>query len=195
MIVLLFCTSCNVTVDNYRESAVDRHLDSSIHRKRKAEIQSSSANSLLAKKQKTATSMFQKSTENREARCTLNFDLPEAFVCANIPLVKLGNQKLRTLFRLSLGNCGVIPPSAQLRHEYLPKAAEFHKQEIMELVKQSGCLSVVTDESTDDGLHIVFVLQDLIGEHASDVLELKAALADTLYLQAVNYNIVSQAIV
>ncbi|MGH0137762.1 UNVERIFIED_CONTAM: hypothetical protein FKN15_064589 [Acipenser sinensis] len=163
--------------------------------KRKTEIQSSSATALLAKKQKTATSMFQKSTENREARCTLNFDLPEAFVYANIPLVKLGNQKLRPLFRLSLGNCGVIPPSAQLRHEYLPKAAEFHKQEIMELVKQSGCLSVVTDESTDDGLHIVFVLQDLIGEHASDVLELKAALADTLYLQAVNYNIVSQAIV
>ena len=49
----------------------------------------------------------------------------------------------------------------------------------MELVKQSGCLSVVTDESTDAqdqyGLHIVFVLQDLNGEHAiPDVLELKA---------------------
>ncbi|MGH0169129.1 UNVERIFIED_CONTAM: hypothetical protein FKN15_066753 [Acipenser sinensis] len=69
----------------------------------------------------------------------------------------------------------------------------------MELVKQSGCLSVVTDESTDAqdqyGLHIVFVLQALNGEHASDVLELKAVLADTLYLQAVNYNTVSQAIV
>ena len=69
----------------------------------------------------------------------------------------------------------------------------------MELVKQSGCLSVVTDESTDvrnqNGLHILFVLQDLNGEHSSDVLELKAVLADTLYLQAVNYNTVSQAIV
>ena len=56
-----------------------------------------------------------------------------------------------------------------------------------------------TDESTHAqdqyGLHIVFVLQDLNGEHAPDVLELKAVLADTLYLQAVNYNTVSQAIV
>ncbi|MGH0117748.1 UNVERIFIED_CONTAM: hypothetical protein FKN15_039044, partial [Acipenser sinensis] len=89
--------------------------------------------------------------------------------------------------------------SAQLRCKYLPKAAEYHEQEIMELVKQSGCLSVVTDESTDApdryGLHIVFVLQDLHGEHAPDVLELNAVLADTLYLQAVNYNTISQAIV
>ncbi|MGH0153289.1 UNVERIFIED_CONTAM: hypothetical protein FKN15_024445 [Acipenser sinensis] len=45
------------------------------------------------------------------------------------------------------------------------------------------------------GLHIVFVLQDLNGEHAHDVLELKAVLADTLYLQTVNYNTVSQAVV
>ncbi|MBN3280891.1 CGBP1 protein, partial [Polyodon spathula] len=51
----LFCTSCKVTVDHYRESAVYRHLDSSIHRKRKAEIQSSTATALLAKKQKTVT--------------------------------------------------------------------------------------------------------------------------------------------
>ncbi|MGH0127189.1 UNVERIFIED_CONTAM: hypothetical protein FKN15_044018 [Acipenser sinensis] len=69
----------------------------------------------------------------------------------------------------------------------------------MEFIKQSGCLSVVTDESTDAqdqyGLHIEFVLQDLNGENASDVQELKAVLADTLYLQAINYNTVSQAIV
>ncbi|MGH0134489.1 UNVERIFIED_CONTAM: hypothetical protein FKN15_055214 [Acipenser sinensis] len=69
----------------------------------------------------------------------------------------------------------------------------------MELIKQSGCLSVVADETTDAQdqyvLHIVFVLQDLNGEHAPDVLEMKAVLADTLYLQAVNYNTVSQAIV
>ncbi|MGH0164720.1 UNVERIFIED_CONTAM: hypothetical protein FKN15_076058 [Acipenser sinensis] len=69
----LFCTSCNVMVDHYRESNVERHLDSSIHRKRKAEIQSSTATALLAKKQKTVASMFQMSTENREARNTLHF--------------------------------------------------------------------------------------------------------------------------
>ncbi|MGH0160428.1 UNVERIFIED_CONTAM: hypothetical protein FKN15_039323 [Acipenser sinensis] len=103
------------------------------------------------------------------------------------------------LFVLIFNERGEIPSSAQLRCEYLLKVAEYHKQEIMELVKQSGCLSVVTDESTDVqdqyGLHILFVLQDLNGEHAPDVLELKAVLADTLYLQAVNYNTVSQAIV
>uniref|UniRef100_H3BDP8 HAT C-terminal dimerisation domain-containing protein n=1 Tax=Latimeria chalumnae TaxID=7897 RepID=H3BDP8_LATCH len=95
-------------------------------------------------------------------------------------------------------NGGVIPSSAQLRREYLPKVAECHKQEIMELIKRSGCLSVVTDELTDFQdqyvLHILFVLQGLNGEDASDS-ELKVVLADTMYLYAVNYNTISQAIV
>ncbi|RXM28063.1 CGG triplet repeat-binding protein 1 [Acipenser ruthenus] len=121
----LFCTSCNVTIDHSRELAVGRHLDSSIHRKRKVEIQSSTVPALIAKKQKTVTSMSQKSTENREAQNALHFDLTEAFVCTNIPLEKLDNQKLHKFFRLSGGG---IPSSAQLRHEYLPKVAEYHKQ-------------------------------------------------------------------
>ncbi|MGH0173119.1 UNVERIFIED_CONTAM: hypothetical protein FKN15_078017 [Acipenser sinensis] len=82
------------------------------------------------------TSMFRKSTENHEARNTLNVDLIEAFVCSNIPLDKLDKQKLHKFFRLSVTNGGVIPSSAQVRHEYLPKVAEYRKQAIMELVKQ-----------------------------------------------------------
>uniref|UniRef100_H3AWM1 HAT C-terminal dimerisation domain-containing protein n=1 Tax=Latimeria chalumnae TaxID=7897 RepID=H3AWM1_LATCH len=65
--------------------------------------------------------------------------------------------------------------------------------EVMELIKWSGCLSVVTNESTDAQdqyvLHILFVLKD-----TSDS-ELKAVLADAMYLQAVKYNTISQAIV
>ncbi|MBN3279043.1 CGBP1 protein, partial [Polyodon spathula] len=64
--------------------------------------------------------------------------------CANIPFEKLNNQKLQKFFRQSVANGGSIPSSTQLRHEYLPKVAEYHKQEIMELVKESGCLSVLT---------------------------------------------------
>uniref|UniRef100_H3AVA4 HAT C-terminal dimerisation domain-containing protein n=1 Tax=Latimeria chalumnae TaxID=7897 RepID=H3AVA4_LATCH len=98
----------------------------------------------------------------------------------------------------NLANGGAIHLSAQLRREYLPKVVECHKQEIMELIKWSGSLSVVTDQSTDSQdqyvLHILFVLQGLNGEDASDS-ELKAVLTDTMYLQAVNYNTVSQAIV
>uniref|UniRef100_H3ABP4 HAT C-terminal dimerisation domain-containing protein n=1 Tax=Latimeria chalumnae TaxID=7897 RepID=H3ABP4_LATCH len=82
--------------------------------------------------------------------------------------------------------------------EYLPKVVECHKQEIMELIKRAGCLSVVTDELTDSQdqyvLHILFILQGLNGEDASDS-ELKVVLADTMYLHAVNYNTISQAIV
>ncbi|MBN3281629.1 Z804A protein, partial [Polyodon spathula] len=68
----LFCMSCHVTLDYCRESSVVRHLDSGIHLKRKTEIQSSTATALLAKKQKMVTSMFRKSTENHDARTTLN---------------------------------------------------------------------------------------------------------------------------
>ncbi|MGH0161441.1 UNVERIFIED_CONTAM: hypothetical protein FKN15_064029 [Acipenser sinensis] len=48
---------------------------------------------------------------------------------------ELENQKLCKFFRLSVANGGVIPSSAQLRQEYLPNVAEYHKQEIMELYK------------------------------------------------------------
>ncbi|MBN3277407.1 CGBP1 protein, partial [Polyodon spathula] len=100
----LFCTSCNVTVDHKNgDFMFQKHLDSSIHRKRKAEIQSSTATALLAKKQKK-----------------LNFDLT-AVCCANIPFEKLDIQKLCKFFRPSVANGGVIPSSAQLRREYLPK--------------------------------------------------------------------------
>uniref|UniRef100_H3ABP5 CGG triplet repeat-binding protein 1 n=1 Tax=Latimeria chalumnae TaxID=7897 RepID=H3ABP5_LATCH len=105
----LFCTYCNVTVDHYRKSFVDRHLDSSTHRKRKVEIQSTTANDSLAKKQKT------KSTKSREARNYLNFELTEVCVCANIPLEKLDNKKLHKFLRRHVTNGGVIPSSAQLR--------------------------------------------------------------------------------
>uniref|UniRef100_H2ZYU1 HAT C-terminal dimerisation domain-containing protein n=1 Tax=Latimeria chalumnae TaxID=7897 RepID=H2ZYU1_LATCH len=179
----LFCTHCNVTVDHYRKSCVDRHLDS----KRKVEIQNTTANDSLAKKQKIVTSLFQKSTKNCE-----NFELTEVFVCANIPL-KMDNKKLREFLRWHVTNGGAIPSSAQLRQEYLPKVAECHKQEIMELIKRSGCLSVVTDVSTDSQdqyvLHILFCKA-----YTSDS-ELKVVLADTMYLHAVNYNTISQTIV
>uniref|UniRef100_H3AFC8 HAT C-terminal dimerisation domain-containing protein n=1 Tax=Latimeria chalumnae TaxID=7897 RepID=H3AFC8_LATCH len=185
----LFCTYCNVTVDHYRKSSVDRHLGSSTHRKRKTEIQSTTANDSLAKRQKTVTSLFQKSTENCEAQNCLNFELTEAFVPTNIPLEKLDNKKLR-----NVPNGGAIPSSTQLRRKYLPKVAKCHKQEIMELVN----LSVVTDESTDAQdqyvLHILFVLQGLNDEDASDS-EMKTILTDTMYLQTVNYTTISQAIV
>uniref|UniRef100_H3AKQ0 Uncharacterized protein n=1 Tax=Latimeria chalumnae TaxID=7897 RepID=H3AKQ0_LATCH len=126
----LFCTSYNITVDHYRKLSVDRHLDSSIHRKRKVEVQSNAA---LSKKQTIVTSLFQKCTENREARNSLNFDLTEACVCANIPLETLDNKKLRDFFRRNVANGGAIPSSTQLRREYLPKVAKFQKQEIKEM--------------------------------------------------------------
>uniref|UniRef100_H3B044 HAT C-terminal dimerisation domain-containing protein n=1 Tax=Latimeria chalumnae TaxID=7897 RepID=H3B044_LATCH len=179
----LFSAYCNVAVDHYRKSSVDRHLDSSTQRERKVEIQS------ITEETKTVTSLFQKSTENREAQNYLNFELTEAFLCANILLEKLDNKKLRKFLRRHVANGGAIPSSAQ----YLSKVAECHKQEIMELIKQSGCLPVVTDELNDSQdqyvLHIC-----LNGEDTSDS-ELKVVPADTMYLHAVNYNTISQAIV
>uniref|UniRef100_H2ZZB7 U1-type domain-containing protein n=1 Tax=Latimeria chalumnae TaxID=7897 RepID=H2ZZB7_LATCH len=124
----LFCTYCNVTVDHYRKSSVDRHLDSSTHQKRKVEIQSTTANDSLVKKQKTVTSLFQKSTENCEVRNYLNFELTEEFVCANIPLEKLDNRKLCEFLRRHVTNGGAIPSSAQLRREYLPKSCRVSQQ-------------------------------------------------------------------
>uniref|UniRef100_H3AG55 Uncharacterized protein n=1 Tax=Latimeria chalumnae TaxID=7897 RepID=H3AG55_LATCH len=183
----LFPTNCNVTVDHYRKSSVDRHLDSSTHRERKAETQSPTTNDSLTKKKK----QHKKSTENREARNYLNLEL-EACVCANIPLEKLDHKKLRDFLRRQVTSGGAIPSSAQLRREYLPKVAERHKQEITELIKKrSGCLSVVTDESADSQdqhvLHILIVSQGPNGEDASDS-KLKVVLAD-------NYTTISQTIV
>ncbi|MGH0147302.1 UNVERIFIED_CONTAM: hypothetical protein FKN15_014600 [Acipenser sinensis] len=49
-----------------------------------------------------------------------------------IKILHTVNKKM-DVFRQSVANGGVIPSSAQLRGEYLPKVAEYHKQEIMEL--------------------------------------------------------------
>ncbi|RXM37114.1 Multidrug resistance-associated protein 4 [Acipenser ruthenus] len=94
----------------------------SIHRKRKADIQSSTCKET------------KKDDFHIPKAHLVNFDLTEAFVCANIHFEKLDNQKLWKFFRLSEANGGVIPSSAQLRLEYLPKVSEYHKQERMELV-------------------------------------------------------------
>ncbi|MGH0157120.1 UNVERIFIED_CONTAM: hypothetical protein FKN15_032956, partial [Acipenser sinensis] len=103
--------------------------------------------------------------ENYERRRDVIFDLTEASVCSNIPLEKIDNPKLCAFLNKHVINAGAIPTAGQLRREYLPQIAELHKMKIVQLVKMSDSVSVVTDKSTNAKdqyvLHILFVLQGL----------------------------------
>ncbi|MGH0123714.1 UNVERIFIED_CONTAM: hypothetical protein FKN15_019417, partial [Acipenser sinensis] len=63
---ILFCSTCNVSLDHLRNGTIDKHLDSAVHKNKniKLEVQAKQ----LPNKQVTITGLFKKSTESGETR-------------------------------------------------------------------------------------------------------------------------------
>ncbi|KAJ8401709.1 hypothetical protein AAFF_G00376800 [Aldrovandia affinis] len=131
----VFCKTCNLTVDHTRKIAVDRHLLSQRHLKRKAENEG-----------EVEATDSQRGSESAERRGSVVYDLTHAFVCANIPLEKVDNPALRAFLKKHVTNGGAIPTASQLRKEYLPKVVESHKNQLQAVIQ-----SAVTDSNN----HIV----------------------------------------
>lgn len=89
----LFCSCCNVTLDNSRKNTIDKHLLSLNHVKKRKLQQDEEA--IKAKTQASIIGAFQRQTASRDARNVAHFELVEAFSSANIPLNKLDHPKLR----------------------------------------------------------------------------------------------------
>ncbi|EAT35507.1 AAEL012319-PA, partial [Aedes aegypti] len=119
----LFCSCCNVTLDNSRKNTIDKHLLSLNHVKKRKFQQDEEA--IKAKKQATS----------RDVGNVAHFELVEAFSSANIPLNKLDHPKLREHLQTNIKNIGQLPHSASLRKDYLPKVFDLNQEELKMRVK------------------------------------------------------------
>ncbi|KXJ81531.1 hypothetical protein RP20_CCG018995 [Aedes albopictus] len=73
----LFCSSCNVTLDNSRKNTIDKHLLSQSHMKKRKLSEDEEVR--RAKKQASIVGAFQRQTTARDARNVAHFELVEAF--------------------------------------------------------------------------------------------------------------------
>ncbi|MGH0158068.1 UNVERIFIED_CONTAM: hypothetical protein FKN15_073951 [Acipenser sinensis] len=80
---ILFCSTCNVSLDHLRKGTIDKHLDSAVHKNKKNKLAVQAKQ--LSSKQVTITRLFKKSTESGATRNVNTFELVEAFSAANIP--------------------------------------------------------------------------------------------------------------
>uniref|UniRef100_H3A8A2 HAT C-terminal dimerisation domain-containing protein n=1 Tax=Latimeria chalumnae TaxID=7897 RepID=H3A8A2_LATCH len=185
----LFCTSCNISLDYTRRATVQRHLELECHRRKRAADSALLGN---VKKNKTIASLFKKTTESSETRHLATVELVDAFASANIPLEKLDHPKLREFIQRNVQNAGSLPSANKLRQDYLPKIFATHFEDIKSLLNSCESFAIISDESTDEQdsyvLHVLFAEDVQTGK-------LTTILADCVYLDAVNYTTVSQAII
>uniref|UniRef100_H3B847 DUF659 domain-containing protein n=1 Tax=Latimeria chalumnae TaxID=7897 RepID=H3B847_LATCH len=180
----LFCISCNISLDHTWRATVQRHLESESHRSRKRAADSA----LLGNED-------DKSSETHHLATT---ELVDAFASANIPLEKLDHPKLCEFIQRNVQNAGCLPSANKLRQDYLPKIFATHFEEIKSLFNSCESFAIISDESTDEqDNYVLHVLFDFISDKAEDVQtgKLTTVLADCVYLDAVNYTTVSQAII
>ncbi|XP_067875707.1 uncharacterized protein [Heterodontus francisci] len=120
---ILFCTSCNVSLDHTRRATVQRHLESESHRSRKRASDTALLENEHAKKQAPDSSL-KKSTESSENSQCVPLELVDAFASANIPLDKLDQPKLRLFIQRNVQNrgCGKrASDTARLQNKHAKK--------------------------------------------------------------------------
>jgi hypothetical protein len=117
---LLFCRTCESSIDHKRKSTIIDHLESKKHKLRKEKKNSGpisnestggESSSTSGKRQSTIDRGFAVATTARDARHAVANDLVCAMVAANIPLEKADNPVLRDFFVKHVRNGGSISGS------------------------------------------------------------------------------------
>ncbi|XP_006038008.1 CGG triplet repeat-binding protein 1 isoform X1 [Alligator mississippiensis] len=120
----LFCTSCNVVLNHVRKSAINDHLKSKTHTKRKAEFEEQNTR----KKQRTLTASLQCNSTSQTEKTSVIQDFVKMCLEANIPLEKADHPSVRAFLSRHVKNGSSIPKSDQLRKAYLPDGYENENQ-------------------------------------------------------------------
>jgi hypothetical protein len=132
---LLFCRTCETSIDHKRKSTITDHLESKKHKLRK-EKKNSNSNASVGGEPSSAYSQQRQSTVDRgfavastarDARHAVADDLVCAMIAANIPLEKADNPVLRDFFLKHVRNGGSISGSTALR-ERVPAVYARHKE-------------------------------------------------------------------
>ncbi|KAK3918441.1 CGG triplet repeat-binding protein 1 [Frankliniella fusca] len=88
--------------------------------------------------------------KRKEEKNQFILDTVDAFVSANIPVLKLDNP----LSKYVKGS-GILPVSKVLREEYIPEVAKIHEDRIKEELKGKDIV-IYSDETTDKGCRCVY---------------------------------------
>nr|XP_023959377.2 CGG triplet repeat-binding protein 1 [Chrysemys picta bellii] len=120
----LFCTSCNMVLNHVRKSAINDHLKSKTHTKRKAEFEEQS----VRKKPRALTASLQCNSATQTEKISVIQDFVKMCLEANIPLEKADHPSVRAFLSRHVKNGSSIPQSDQLRKTYLPDGYENENQ-------------------------------------------------------------------
>ncbi|XP_054829694.1 CGG triplet repeat-binding protein 1 [Eublepharis macularius] len=112
----LYCTFCNVVLNHVRKSAINDHLKSKTHTKRKGEFEEQS----VRKKPRTLTASLQCNSAAQTEKPSVTQDFVKMFLEASIPLEKADHPAVRAFLSRHVKNGNSIPKSDQLRKAYLP---------------------------------------------------------------------------
>lgn len=112
----LYCTFCNVVLNHVRKSAINDHLKSKTHTKRKGEFEEQS----VRKKPRTLTASLQCNSTAQPEKPNVIQDFVKMFLEVGIPLEKADHPAVRAFLSRHVKNGNSIPKSDQLRKAYLP---------------------------------------------------------------------------
>ncbi|KAL7983493.1 hypothetical protein Chor_000369 [Crotalus horridus] len=111
----LYCSFCNVVLNHVRKSAINDHLKSKTHTKRKGEFEEQS----VRKKPRTLTASLQCNSTTQTEKPSVVQDFVKMFLEANIPLEKADHPAVRAFLSRHVKNGNSIPKADQLRKMYL----------------------------------------------------------------------------
>jgi hypothetical protein len=187
---LMFCSSCNVVVDHLRKFVIERHLESTSHKKY-IDVKGSSHQP----KQQTIKTTFECNTKAKAAKIKVCHDIIKVFTSANIPLHKIDNPVMRKFLKTNVSNGGAIPKSSQLRDYYLFDLYEVERVQLKDMI-QDKKVALIADELCDsEGRYVLDVMAVCLGfNELSPNGNCIAYLLDSHYLSRTNNKTVSQAI-
>ncbi|XP_013908253.1 PREDICTED: CGG triplet repeat-binding protein 1 [Thamnophis sirtalis] len=111
----LYCSFCNVVLNHVRKSAINDHLKSKTHTKRKGEFEEQS----VRKKPRTLTASLQCNSSTQTEKPSVVQDFVKMFLEASIPLEKADHPAVRAFLSRHVKNGNSIPKADQLRKIYL----------------------------------------------------------------------------
>ncbi|XP_003741964.1 uncharacterized protein LOC100903410 [Galendromus occidentalis] len=196
---LLFCSSCNVPIDDVRKDSCSKHILSGSHRRKVAGKEASIVKE--RKLQRVVSEVFENQSTQKQHRKMELLSLVKEFCSANIPLYKLDKSSLKLYLERNLKNVGTIPSASYyLRQKYLPTVFDAHMNELKEILKKSSSLAIVCDETTDAEDRYVFNILAVDRLQESTMQDqnrhkLRALLPNSVVLDSTNYKTVSEAVI
>ena len=161
------CLVCEKDVSCKKKNHVDSHCNSASH----------VAALCRLKKSKLKQQTISSTTAAADASATLHRDLCEAFLCANIPMWKLENPKLKSF--LETYTKKNIPNESTLRKNYVPKLFDETMAEVRRRVSGQYVYTVVDETTNERGEYVANLLLGVLTPHearnpyliASSILE------------------------